>query len=156
MRNYRVLDHTADIGIAVSGKSKKELFAHASAAMLDLIIGREPKTVRLHPEYSLSETEGIAGATLQVRTITVEGNDPEDLLINFLREVLYLFYGEKWVTTVCRPLELTSRRIVAQLLGQPYDLRKQHVKTEIKAVTYHGLNILKTTKGWKAKVIFDV
>jgi SHS2 domain-containing protein len=156
MCNYQVLDHTADIGIAVSGKSKKELFTRATAAMLDLIIGQEPKTVSLHPDYSLSEAEGIAGGTPQRKTINVEGNDPEDLLINFLREVLYLFNGEKWVTTVCRPLELTSRRIIAQLQGEPYDPRKHQVKTEIKAVTYHGLNILKTAKGWKAKVIFDV
>jgi SHS2 domain-containing protein len=148
MRNYQMLDHTADIGIAVSGKSKKEIFARAAAAMLDLIIGRKAESAGGQME--------IDENTPQVRTITMEGNDTEDLLINFLREVLYLYNGEKWVTTDCRPLAITRRRIVVQLQGEPFDPRKHQIKTEIKAVTYHGLSILKTTKGWKAKVIFDV
>jgi SHS2 domain-containing protein len=156
MRNYRMLNHTADIGISVSGKSKKELFAHTAAAMMDLIVGPESKSSNLRPEFSLIEADEITGEALQVRTIIVEGNDPEDLLINFLREVLYLFNGEKWVMTVCRPLELRSRRIIARLQGEPYDPKKHRIVTDIKAVTYHGLDIHKTNRGWKARVIFDV
>jgi SHS2 domain-containing protein len=156
MRNYQLLDHTADIGIAISGKSRKELFAQAAAAMLDLIIGRESKSVSMSPENGGSQPQETAGNAPQVRTIIAEGNDQEDLLINFLREVLYLLNGEKWVTMVCRPLTLTSQRIVAQLQGEPYNPQKHLIKKEIKAVTYHGLSILKTINGWKAKVIFDV
>ena len=156
MSSYRILNHTADIGIIVSGKSKKELFAQAAAAMLDLIIARKSKMVSFPPEIGGGRAKEIAGDYPQLRTIMTEGNDQEDLLINFLREVLYLFNGERWVTSICRPIELTSRRIVAELQGEPYDPQKHQVKTEIKAVTYHGLSISKTVKGRKAEVIFDV
>jgi SHS2 domain-containing protein len=51
---------------------------------------------------------------------------------------------------------MKSGQIVAQLQGEPYDSDKHQLKTEIKAVTYHGLSVEKTVRGWKAKVIFDV
>ena len=38
MFSYRILDHTADIGIEVSGKSKEDIFIYAVEAMSDLIV----------------------------------------------------------------------------------------------------------------------
>jgi hypothetical protein len=109
MRNYRVLDHTADIGIAVSGKSKKELFARTAAAMLDLIIEREPKTVRLHPEYSLSETEGIAGAAPQWKTI---GRSPDKFFARSSLSVLRRKMGDGSLPAF-RIDQATDRRPIA-------------------------------------------
>jgi len=36
------------------------------------------------------------------------------------------------------------------------DLSRHLVYTEIKAVTFHGLQIEPTASGWKAQVIFDL
>ena len=38
MKKYKLLDHTADIGIEVWGKTKKELFENAVEAMFDLMV----------------------------------------------------------------------------------------------------------------------
>lgn len=142
MENYTILDHTADIGFEVYGKTKTELFANAVAALFDLILDRQDTTA--------------PGESEEEKSIVVEGGDIEDLLVNFLREVLYLFNGEKWAVLNCRPVEVTDKRIEAQLFGEPYDTRKHHVKMEIKAVTYHELSVKNTSEGWKATVIFDV
>ncbi len=144
MVKYRLFDHTADIGCAIFGKTRKELFANAVSALFDIML--EQKT----------EWTNIPATKSEEKLLSIEGNDREDLLINFLREALYLFNGEKWVVTGCRPSAITGKHIVAQLSGEPYNPKKHSIKMEIKAVTYHGLSIQKTTKGWVARVIFDV
>jgi Uncharacterized conserved protein len=138
MKKYKLLDHTADIGIEVLGKTKKELFGNAVEAMFDLIV----------------DLTGVNDVNEKV--VTAKGADAEDLLVNFLREALYLFNGKRWLIKKCKLLELTARHVVAQLHGEPYNSQKHQLKTEIKAVTYHGLSVKKTAQGWKAKVIFDV
>ncbi|MGV8057668.1 MAG: archease [Smithellaceae bacterium] len=148
MQKYKVFNHTADIGCEIFGKTRKELFANSVTALFGLILERSDDhrqkstmTIKDHPEE---------------KEIIIAGNDLEDLLINFLREVLYLFNGQRWVITSCDPLEINRNHCVARLSGEPYNLKKHKVTMEIKAVTYHGLSIQKTRKGWKARVIFDV
>lgn len=148
MQKYKVFDHTADIGCEIFGKTRRELFANSVAALFDLILERRG--------CQTGENTTAGKELLEEKEIIIAGNDLEDLLINFLREVLYLFNGEHWVITGCHPTGLTGKLIVAQLSGEYYNPLKHQVKMEIKAVTYHGLSVRKTTAGWRAKVIFDV
>lgn len=141
MKNYKLLNHTADISIEVWGKTRKELFANAVAAMFDLMI-------------DMSGNEGEK--KLEQKTIKTAGNDLEDTLINFLREALYLFNGRGWLVRACQPLELTGKNIVARFQGNTYNRQKNPLKTEIKAVTYHCLNIVRSNRVWQAKLVFDV
>lgn len=138
MKNYKIFDHTADIGIEVWGKTKKELFTNAVQAMFDLMV----------------DIQCIN--TIEEKIVKIAGADMEDLLVNFLREVLYLFNGKKWLVKKCKLLELRAGHVVAQLQGESYNSQKHQLKKEIKAVTYHGLSVEKKVRGWKAKVIFDV
>jgi SHS2 domain-containing protein len=141
MKKYKLLDHAADVRLLVWGKTRKELFANTVVAMFDVmvdILGDE----KIKP--------------LEEKTLIISGNDLEDILINFLREALYLFNGQGWLVIGCKPLELTGKSIVVRLQGEPYNRQKNNLKTEIKAVTYHGLMINKSNKLWQAKVVFDV
>jgi SHS2 domain-containing protein len=110
MKTYKVLDHTADIGIEVWGKTKKELFGNAVEAMFDLIV----------------DLTGVNDVNEKV--VTAKGADAEDLLVNFLREALYLFNGKRWLIKKCKLLELTARHVVAQLHGEPYNSQKHQLK----------------------------
>jgi SHS2 domain-containing protein len=154
MNKYKILDHTADIGIEVWGKTKKELFGDAVEAMFDLMIDKEPDGKRFLPAVNLKVTRKMAA--LEEKVVNIKGADTEDLLVNFLREALYLFNGKRWFVKKCKLLELTARHVVAQLQGESYNSQKHQLEKEIKAVTYHGLSVKKTAQGWKAKVIFDV
>jgi len=139
MPEYTILDHTADVGIEVWGKTKKELFANAALAMFDLMI-------------NLSEVEKV-----EEKTIAVAGHDLQDLLVNFLREVLYRFNGKGWLVKECRIKKITTQNLIAQMAGERYNRRKHQLQKEIKAVTYHCLSVKKIEGGgWKARVIFDV
>jgi SHS2 domain-containing protein len=147
MRKYAFFDHTADIGCEIFGHTRKELFANAVTALFDLIIDHQADENQFPAIKKIKPRE---------KKLILEGSDLEDLLINFLREILYLFNGKGLLTINCRIIELTSRSIVAQLQVEHYNTKKHFVTTEIKAVTYHGFRIQRTAKGWKARVIFDV
>jgi SHS2 domain-containing protein len=139
MKNYRLLDHTADIGIEVYGQTKKEALANTVEAMLDLIV----------------ESDSIAA--LEEKQLSVSGVDTADALINLLREALYLLHGQSWLCKTCEILEMEEEHMTARLQGEPYDAKKHLLKMEIKAVTYHTLKIEQVAdKGWRARVIFDV
>jgi len=138
MKNYTLLDHTADIGIEVLGKTKEEALAHTVEAMFDLI------------------TDSVNISALQEKQLIVNGMDMADMLINLLREALYLFHNKAWLCKKCEILELSEEKIAAKVTGEPYDAKKHQLKMEIKAVTYHTLKLEKVAEGWRARVIFDV
>ena len=140
MSNYTFFDHTADIGVEVTGRTRKELFVNAAAALFDVMI--ESKT-------------GEKSAK-QHKKITIEGADAADLLINFLRELLYLFNGENFITVRCEIIQFANKELQARLTGESFNSKKHLIKTEIKAVTYSGLTVERVKAGWRARVIFDV
>jgi SHS2 domain-containing protein len=145
MPNYNFFDHTADLGVEISGRTKKELFANAACALFDILI----ENIKNNGRTTRERKE-------RYKIITVDGADVADLLINFLRELLYLINGEHWVVDDCEIMEYGKNKLVAKLTGEAYNKRKHLTKTEIKAVTYGGLSVTKNKSGWKAKVIFDV
>jgi pimeloyl-ACP methyl ester carboxylesterase len=128
----------------------------------------------IRAQYPGAVSEGVAllvgmslgaiyGAPLAVgepahwpRLVLVEGDSPEDLLINFLREVLYLYNGERWLLKGLRVTRIGERVLEAEARGEPFDGQKHAICKEIKAVTYHQAEIRKTPDGWTARVIFDV
>ncbi len=138
MKRYTIIDHTADIGIVVTGRTKKETLAGMVEAMFDLMV--EQKTVHV----------------VEAKEIAVKGADAEDVLINLMREALYLFHSQAWLCKKCEIMELASRKAMARLGGERYDARKHRLNMEIKAVTYHTAKIKRSDSGWQARVIFDV
>ena len=143
MKKYERFDHTADLGLEICGRTKKELFANAALALFDVMIQEiDPPKKR--------------GGKERVKTITVQGADVGDLLVNFLRELLYWFNGLGWVLNCASIPACGNKKLVAQCVVEPYNSKQHLIKTEIKAVTYHQLSVEKTKPGWKARVIFDV
>jgi len=138
VKPYRLVDHTADLGLEVFGKTGEELFANAASAVCELIVDRKG-----------------TGPTV-VREMSVEGADREDLLVNFLREVLFLFNGEKMIPTSFTIEELDDRHLRGKVRVTAYDPARHRVRREVKAVTYHGTEVVETPTGWRARVIFDV
>ncbi len=136
--SYRVFDHTADLGIEISGETIGEVYAGAALALFDLLT--DPSAVRESEE----------------RTVAVEGEDEADLLVNFLREVLYAWNGEGFLVKTCAVREISPWRLTAVLRGEPYDPARHRIRMEIKAVTYHQASVRRTAEGWMGRVVFDV
>ncbi len=138
MKKYRIFDHTADLGIEVYGRTIDQLFANASFALYDVMCDMRHVDER------------------EERRIHAEGADWADLLVNFLREILYLFNGEGWLVQSCRIDAIKPYVVTAVVGGEGFDPSRHAVATEIKAVTYHQAAILETATGWKGRVICDV
>lgn len=135
---YELLDHTADLGIRVEASTLEGLFEEAGLALFDLMT-------------DLNRVRPTARFELSVRAENTEG-----LFVQWLRELVYRFFGEK--TAFCRleVAELTQDSLSAVCWGERLDPERHAFRTEIKAVTYHGLKVARSTEGWTAEVIFDI
>ncbi|RLE07569.1 archease [Candidatus Aerophobetes bacterium] len=138
MKKYELIDHTADIGIKVRGKSVGELFENAAYAMFDLIADLNRVKKR------------------EVLGVEIEGEGMDELLADWLRELLYKFNGERHLLKDFKIEEIDQKSLKARVRGEKLDLSRHSLKMEIKAVTYYGLEIKRTSEGWQAQVIFDV
>jgi SHS2 domain-containing protein len=137
-KRYTLFDHTADLGVEVYGKTAPELFANASFALFDVI------------------TDLSAVETTKEKKLVVEGSGWEDLFVNYLREILYLFNGEGFLLTEYSILTLEPFYLEATVKGEPFDPARHSIKTEIKAVTYHQVSVREDAGKWTGRVIFDV
>jgi len=88
---YNIFDHTADLGLEIYGKDEKELFSNAAFALFDIITNIDDVDIK------------------EKRDLVIEGSDREDLLVNFLREILYMFNGEGLLLREFSISELDSR-----------------------------------------------
>ncbi|NQU03231.1 MAG: archease [Syntrophaceae bacterium] len=137
-KKYTVFDHTADLGVEIYGRDEKELFSNAAHAIFDIM------------------TDINAVYTKVERDIHVEGSGLEDLLVNFLREILYLFNGEGLSLHNFLVSEMDSYHIKGTIRGEFFDPNRHRLNMEVKAVTYHRTEVKKGSHGWTALVIFDV
>lgn len=135
---YMVIDHTADTGIRVWGRNKQHLFTEAARAMSELI----------------ADTGRVS--CKKTKDLYIEGLDLTDLLINWLRELLFLWSAEQLLLRCARIIDMTDNILYAQAFAEPFDPEKHVIYTDIKAVTYHGAEAAASRGGWEATVIFDV
>jgi len=135
---YKPISHTADLGIRLTCKTLPELYINSARALTDLIAGIE----NIH---SLIRQE-----------IIVEAIDYNDLLIRFLNELVYLFAVKKALFSKFEIIDLSQNLLRIKAYGELFDRRKHCIKKEIKAATYHNVNIEKVGTQFRVTIIFDV
>lgn len=136
--NYRLIDHTADFGLEIFGRNPRDLFEQSAMALTDL----------------LTDPSRLTGRNQ--RTLAVDGSDWEDLLINWLRELLYLYNGESQLVAGVDIETIEATRLRARLITDDYQEARHEIRNEIKAVTYHQLEVKQMDSVWRARVIFDI
>lgn len=135
---YTLIDHTADFGIHVFGKDDKALFQNAGLAMFDLMVE--------------AGTPGECSRSM----ISVEGGDWPDLMVNWLRELLYTWAGSENILRSIEVEGLAPYRISAWVDLEPFQADRHSILNEIKAVTYHQVQAGPVGDHWEARIIFDV
>lgn len=148
---WEALDHTADIGFRAWGRTLAELYERAAEAVLSL-------AVLLEQVESRGE-----------RSLTVEGIDREELLVAWLSELLYLWTGagfiaKRFQVKIEPPQgEEPDRpwRLTGLVEGEPWDPERHEAYTDIKAVTYHNLQIQEDRHesgqtSYRVEVILDI
>jgi SHS2 domain-containing protein len=139
VKHYTLLDHTADLKLRITGSNEAELFKNAGLAVFDLIV--DPQTVV--PERSLS--------------LRISGSDRADLLVNFLRELLYLWTGREQLIARIDIVEVSETIVNAHVTTGNFEPGRQDIAHEIKAVTYHQIEVSRVSGGgWQATVVLDI
>ncbi len=137
--DYIEVDHTADIGIGLNAPDLRSALERTAAAMFDVISDLE----QIGEEWR--------------RDIRVEGREGDlpNLLVRWLSELLYLFATEHVLLSRFEINSIEDGAIEATVAGERIDRTRHALKTELKAPTYHGLQIREDPDGWVVRVIFD-
>lgn len=141
---YEILEHKADLKIRAFGKIKEELF-------LNMMLGMEES---MKPEIKKPEEKTKRG-------IKIKSLDPSSLLVDFLSEVLYQNQVNKETYNNIKFKKNTDPSTgsgqVAELEAEIFGQKVNRFDEDIKAVTYHNLNIQqKEDKIWEVTVLFDI
>ncbi len=135
---FELIDHTADVGIRAYGPDLPQLFAHAALGMFSLV----------------ADLEKVRDSTpLEVR---LDEDDVEELFHAWLAELLYHFEVDQIILSRFEVHEASETTITATCWGEPIDLTRHTIRTQIKSVTYHELKVLYSTDGYTAEVLFDI
>ena len=138
---YVYLPHPADVCFKAYGATLEEVFEQAAYAMFHVIID----TTTLNPECSVD--------------IKLESRGLENLLYDYLSELLYLFEVEDIIFGHFKvaSIEKTNSSYIlhGQASGENIDQERHSFETEVKAVTYHQLKVTEEEGGYCAHVIVD-
>ena len=138
MKNYELIDHTADVAIKAYGKTLSEAFENAAKGMFDIITNN-------------SEIENIGQYDIQL-----QADNLEQLLVDWLSELLFLNSANNIVFGFFKvELDEKNSKLSAKVFGEKFDISKHKIGTEIKAVTYHMLEVNKK-KPIFVQVLFDI
>jgi SHS2 domain-containing protein len=134
---FREIDHGGDIGIEARGSDLAGLLENATKGLLGLIC------------------RGSVGQDVE-RSIRVSSSSAEDLLVDWLCEVISLagVYGEVYgAVRIDSAGEWHARGV---LLGEKADPSKHELRFDVKAATYHRLAVERREGGYYGRVIFDL
>lgn len=135
---YRLMDHTADLGMEVFGRDPWELYTNAADALYDILV------------------QGPTARDCEQRSFTIGGADRADLMVNWLRELLFLWNGRQQVVHRVAIEALSETYLEAKAMTLDYDPDRHHILREIKAVTYHRVAVEQCKSAWRAQIYFDV
>jgi SHS2 domain-containing protein len=144
-KSYRIIEHTADVGLKVRGRTFPELLENAALGFFDLMtdIGR----------IRLEGTKKKKGIT---RVFRLRAADPAETFLKWLRELLFAFSAKKLVFFDYHFRMGPGRAVTVRANGLKFDPSRHEQKLEIKAVTYHHFELSKKKTGWTATVILDI
>ncbi|MCH8004201.1 MAG: archease [Nanoarchaeota archaeon] len=143
MKKFKILEDIAiaDIAIEAYGKTLDELFENTALAIFE-----ESANIK-----NISENEK--------KTININSDKIEDLLYDFLSEILFLKDTYSIIFKKSKiKIEKKGKKynLNAELFGEKIDRNKHELRNDIKAITLHMFKIEKTKEGYKDLVVVDV
>ena len=135
---YETFDHTADVGLRVRAASLDMLFSEAARGLFSLLV---------------ENIDDIR--TTRQETMCLEGAALDYLLFDWLSELLFRFETEHLLFAQFT-VSVTAKGLSAVARGESIDSSRHRLRHEIKAITYHQLDVRQTDDGWIAEVIVDI
>jgi len=137
-QGYATFDHTGDLGLEVWAATPRELYAEAAIALMAQI------------------ADVGADAPVERAEVSLEGDEPADLLVHWLNSVLLESDLRHVVWTVVQVHRLTPRRIEATLLGTRIDPSRHTLLREVKAVSFHDMALTLDPGRCRCRLVLDL
>ncbi len=137
--SYKFLDHATDAIIEVTAKDLKEAFLVTADAVINLTLDQNKVEEIDQKEFS------------------AQGKDLSYLLFSWLEEITFVLITEGFAI---KRIELDIEKdeiykIIAKAYGEPLDFHKHNFKVEIKAPTFHDMEI-RQEKGVFMRFLLDL
>jgi SHS2 domain-containing protein len=144
MKNYsfNFIDHTADIALEIYGKTLNDLFTAAA-------FGFKEAVIKVNKESSNER-----------KSIELKEASLEELLAGFIDELNFLLQTKRWLFSSVDNLEIISKEnhyyLTAELSGGELLENQFDLLEEIKAVTFHQMEISEKNKSYFTRLVFDI
>ena len=138
-------DYTADIAFVAFGKTLEETFINAAEALMDI----QTDIRQISPKECFD--------------VEIEGYDLEQLLKRWLEELIYFLDAKQML--LCKfDISIKTKEteegvtyvLRGRVCGEIFDPIKHVSKVEVKAVSYHDMEIGKKDNMYYAKVLVDI
>ena len=136
---FRFLDHTADVLVEVDAPTLEELLSESGRALFAAML-------------DIGKVEPIVQSFF-----SVSGRDEEELLYNFLEELLV--YKDADALAFSR-FDVTVNQLdglKADVVAEGERISPEHnPRADVKAISWHGFRVWRDENGWHARILFDV
>ena len=137
-KNYRITTHHTELAMRITASSQADLFANSAFALFDVMTD-------------------LAAVEIKERIpLEIEGNDRDDLLVNWMRELLYLYQSNGYLLKEFKINQVKDTVVNAEVCGEKVDPDRHEVKQEVASVAAHKSRMEKTGNRWIARVIFEL
>ncbi|MBS3133626.1 archease [Candidatus Woesearchaeota archaeon] len=139
--SYEFIDHTADVAFKSKGKTLEELFESCALATEQTMVKNLKK---------------IKHKT--IKSIKLKAKNPEELLFNFLQELIFLKDANLLLFSKFRIKIKHGKELIlnAGLYGEKINPKKHELLVDVKAVTLHMYKVEKVKNYWRSFIILDV
>ncbi|MCK5449248.1 archease [Candidatus Pacearchaeota archaeon] len=135
---YNFLEHTADVKFRIESPTLEEMFSSSADALNETIRGN----IKI-----LEQKE---------KNFEIEGKDLEELLYNFLEELLFLLDTENFLISKIKDIkiDLENKKLKCVATGDKAENYK--FTNDVKAITYHEMFIKEKNGKFICEVTLDV
>jgi SHS2 domain-containing protein len=137
-RGYRLLEHTADMGIEARAESCQKVLEEMARGLTMIWFGDSPVSASVVTRVHLHEDDSV------------------ELMVAWLNEILYWCEQNNLIPVASRIDTLERGELWATLSGESFDQKRHHVERQVKAVTYHKATLKEVSGGWYARVYVDL
>ena len=137
-KKYKVIRRSTELSIRLSGDSRTQILADAGFALLDLLVDLSSVEIR----------ESI--------TLEVEGVDDDDLLVNWMRELLYEYETSGYMLKEFDIQETGEFAVRVEARGEKFDPDRHEEREAIGAVAERVSHLGKMGSLWTAQVSFEL
>ena len=137
-KKYRITTHQSELAVRITGNSQADLFTNSAFALFDVM------------------TDIANVDTKESIPLEVEGSDRDDLMVNWMRELLYLYQASGYLLREFKIVEVKDTMVKAEVSGEKIDPDRHEIKQEITTVAFHKSRMEKTGNQWIAQLIFEL